>query len=220
MATLSRLSSRRLARVALVALLAGSLLALGCGQLKRALYAPDDRDEWQMPDRVIAALAIPPGSRVADIGAGGGYFTFPLADAVGPEGRVYAVDIDTEMLDYIATRAQEEGRSNVETRVAGAQDANLPDASIDLVFTSNTYHHLSDRVAYFRRLRSDLALGGRVAIVEFEETGWFSRWFGHNTDPEIIRQELADAGYTLLAAHDFLPRQSFTLYAPAPAPAP
>jgi ubiquinone/menaquinone biosynthesis C-methylase UbiE len=202
-------------RVVLVALLAAVLAAAGCGRLKRAAYAPDDRDEWQMPERVIASLAIEPGARVADVGAGGGYFTFRLADAVGPEGVVYAVDVDEEMLDYIAGRAAEEGRANVEIRRAEAGDPNLPDGAVDLVFTSNTYHHLPDRVAYFRALQTDLAPDGRIAIIEFVETGFFSRWFGHNTDPDLILEELEAAGYRRVADHDFLPRQSFTVYAPA-----
>jgi ubiquinone/menaquinone biosynthesis C-methylase UbiE len=210
----SRSTWLALLRLAVVALLAAGVATAGCGRLKRAAYAPGDRDEWQMPDRVIEALAIAPGSRVADIGAGGGYFTFRLARAVGPDGVVYAVDVDEEMLDYIAGRAAEEGLTNVETRTAQAGDPNLPDGEIDLVFTSNTYHHLPDRTAYFAQLRRDLAPDGRVAIVEFVETGWLSRWFGHNTNPEIIRDELSAAGYELVVDHDFLPRQSFAVFAP------
>jgi SAM-dependent methyltransferase len=103
----------------------------------------------------------------------------------------------------------------VEIRRAEAGDPNLPDGAVDLVFTSNTYHHLPDRVAYFRALQTDLAPDGRIAIIEFVETGFFSRWFGHNTDPDLILEELEAAGYRRVADHDFLPRQSFTVYAPA-----
>jgi len=213
---------RPAARAALAAVVPLILLALmvpGCASMKRAAYAPDDRNEWQKPDQVVAALELAPGSRVADLGAGGGYFTFRLADAVGPLGTVYAVDVDRAMLDYIARRAQEEGRANVVTVLAAPDDPELPDGAVDLVFTSNTYHHLPDRVSYFRKLHVDLAPGGRVAVVEYEAVGWFPRLFGHNTDPATIRGELHDAGYGLVRSYEFLPRQSFMIFEPSP-PAP
>ena len=75
------------------------LLAGGCNKLKRSAYDGFGRDGWQQPDRVIEALALEPGARVADLGAGGGYFTFRLADATGPDGLVYAVDVDPGMLE-------------------------------------------------------------------------------------------------------------------------
>ena len=90
----------------------------GCGGITRSFYNSPWRARWQQPERVVQTLAIQPGARVADLGAGGGYFTFRLADAVGPTGKVYAVDIDKGNLDYIARRAQEQGYSNVETVLA------------------------------------------------------------------------------------------------------
>ena len=122
----------------------------GCSAFKRFAYEGFDRDEWQQPERVLETLAIAPGMHVADVGAGGGYFTFRLADAVGESGRVYAVDVDDDMLDYLRERAAEEGYAQVEVVRGDFGDPLLSDGSIDLVFTSNTYHHLSDPVAYFR----------------------------------------------------------------------
>ena len=185
-----------------------------CTSLKRFSYEGFDRDAWQHPAEVVAALALPPGARVADLGAGGGYFTFRLAQAVGPEGRVYAVDVDRDMIDYLRARAADEGAANVQTIEAAAEDPLLPGGTIDLVFTCNTYHHLPDRVAYLQRLRPALAPGGRVAVIDYTSHGsWFAWLFGHGTPPEEIRAEFAAAGYHVVATHGFLPRQSFQVFA-------
>jgi arsenite methyltransferase len=196
-------SGTRLLGIALVA----ASLASGCGALKRLAYAPPGRDVVQQPARVVEALAIAPGARVADLGAGGGYFTFRFADAVGAEGRVFAVDVDPEMLDYLRERVRKEGRANIEVIAATPQDSNLPAGGADLIFLCNTYHHISDRVAYFAELRSRLRPGGRVAIVEYVHGD-------HGTDPEVIRTELAQAGYSFTRAPSFLDDQSFLIFTP------
>lgn len=201
--------TRRALSSAAVAL---ALLA-GCAWAKRFAYSGLDRDEWQQPERVVAALALAPGARVADLGAGGGYFTFRLADAVGPTGRVYAVDVDRDMLDYLRERAADEGRANVVVVEATPDDAKLPDAGVDLVLVVDTYHHLEKRVEYFARLRRALAPGGRLAIVEYRDGGGPA---GHFTAPETIEAELRGAGYALAAQHDFLARQSFLVFTPSP----
>ena len=186
----------------------------GCSALKRCAYAGPGRDDWQRPDEVVSALAIERGARVADLGAGGGYFTFRLADAVGPDGRVYAVDVDRAMLDYIEARSREESRSNVEVILAAPDDPKLPPDGVDLVFSSNTYHHLAERPAYFGRMKSALRPGGRVAIVEYEEhSGWLSWLIGsHATEGDAIRGEMEEAGYELTDDFQFLERQSFLVF--------
>lgn len=202
------MTRRALAAAALALALASS----GCGALKRFAYSGLSRDEWQQPDRVVAALALVPGARVADLGAGGGYFTFRLADAVGPSGVVYAVDVDPDMLDYLRARAADEARANVVVVEAAPDDPRLPDAGVDLVLVVDTYHHLEQRPAYFARAKRALAPGGRLAVIEFREDGGPS---GHFTAPETIQSELARAGYTLAGTHDFLERQSFLIFTPA-----
>lgn len=188
-------------------------LAGGCTSAKRFAYEGFDRDEWQKPDAVLALLGVGPGDRVADLGAGGGYFTFRLAEAVGGSGRVFAVDVDDDMVEYLADRARELGVENV-TAVRGEfEDPKLPDGEIDLLFTCNTYHHIADRSAYFRRVLADLAPNGRVAIVEFDgRGGWFARTFGHFTSADEIAREMREAGYEQLAKHEILPRQSFSIF--------
>jgi len=196
----------------------GLVLATGCGAIKRCAYSGPGRDEWQQPERVVAALEIRPGERVADLGAGGGYFTFRLADAVGPEGTVYAVDVDPEMVAYLRERARDEGRANVVPVLAASDDPKLPEA-VDLIFCANTYHHLKDRSAYFAGVAGDLRPGGRIAIVELSGVGFFHRLVsGHSTAASVIRSEMEAAGYREVEHHDFLSRQSFLIFSRAAEP--
>jgi ubiquinone/menaquinone biosynthesis C-methylase UbiE len=196
-------------KLAILLVLAASL---GCSGFKRWAYEGFDRDSWQHPERVVEELAIEPGARVADLGPGGGYFTFRLAEAVGPEGRIYAVDVDEDMTTYLEERIAEDGVGNVTVVLGRFEDPLLPDGEIDLLFTSNVYHHIEDRVAYFVRVRSDLAPGGRVAILELNDHSWFPRTFGHYTEPEVIVGEMEQAGYSLDREFDFIDRQSFLIF--------
>jgi predicted methyltransferase len=202
-------------RFALAAALLLALHGAGCASWKKFAYEGFDRDAWQQPDAVIALLGIGPGDRVADLGAGGGYFTFRLAEAVGESGRVYAVDVDDDMVAYLADQARERGAANVTIVRGEFADPQLPDGSIDLLFTCNTYHHIADRVDYFRRVLVDLAPNGRVAVVELDgRGGWFARTFGHFTDADEIAREMQEAGYERVAKHDLLSRQSFQIFRP------
>lgn len=193
-------------------LLLALLTQTGCtAEMKARAYADEDRDEWQQPDRVVAELGIVSGQQLADLGSGGGYFTFRLASAVGPSGRVYAVDVDSEMNERLERLARERGAANVSVVLAAHDDPRLPEP-VDLVFTSNTYHHIEDRVAYLERLTRYLSPGGRVAVVEYKRTGFLQRFLGHATEAEVIRDEFEQAGYTLEVEHDFLDRQSFLIF--------
>jgi len=190
-------------------------LVSGCASLKRCAYAGGGRDDWQQKERVVAALRLTEGSSVADLGAGGGYFTFDLAEAVGPRGRVYAVDVDEDMLAYLAEEAQSRGLGNVTPVRAGEDSPRLPEP-VDLIFISNTYHHLADRTRYFERARDSLRPGGRIAIVEYDgrNSGFFGLFADHATEPERIRREMEEAGYRVAEETDFLERQSFTIFEP------
>ena len=162
---------------------------------------------------MIGSLDIQRGDRVADLGAGGGYFTPRLAEAVGPSGRVYAVDVDEDMLEHVIKRTAEEGHSNVEAVLAAYHDPLLPESGVDLIFTSNTYHHLENRTTYFDQAKRYLRPGGRVAIIEHKRSGWFQKLFPHYTRAEVIRSEMQAAGYRLEHEYDFLERQSFLVFA-------
>jgi arsenite methyltransferase len=191
---------------------ATAVLLAGCAQLKQCAYEGVNRDDWQQPQKVIAALNIRPGDRVADLGSGGGYFTFRLAEAVGPGGRVYAVDIDRDMVDLIAKRIKQETLSNIEPVLAKSDDPLLPKTGVDLIFTSNTYHHIDKRIAYFANLRKYLRPGGRIAIIDFDRRSWFVGLFRHYTPTEFIKPEMEQAGYSLQQELGFLDRQSFLIF--------
>ena len=99
--------------------------------------------------------------------------------------------------------------------LAAPDDPKLPDGEIDLVFSSNTYHHIENRTDYFRGLRADLAPGGRLAIVDYDGSrGWLVRLIGHYSDPDQMLREMREAGYEVEARHDFLDRQSFVVFTP------
>ena len=184
----------------------------GCGDIKHFVYEGFGRDGWQTPDKVIRSLELEEGDHVADLGAGGGYFTFRLADAVGGGGKVYAADIDSNMIEHLQQRARDEGYPNVEAVRGDVDDPLLPEDSLDLVFTCNTYHHLPDRIACFARLKKYLRAGGRVAVIEFNGEGWFQKLFKHSTDAEVIRSEMQAAGYRQERSYDYLPRQHFLVF--------
>jgi ubiquinone/menaquinone biosynthesis C-methylase UbiE len=196
--------------------LAFTLLLAGCARLKQCAYEGVNRDDWQQPHKVIAALKIRPGAIVADLGSGGGYFTFRLAEAAGPTGKVYAVDVDPDMVDLIAKTAKEKAAGNIEPILAKANDPMLPKTGIDLIFTSNTYHHIDNRVAYFANLRQYLRPGASVAIIDFDRRGWLEGLLRHYTPSEFIKREMEQAGYTLRQEYDFLDRQSFVIFTTNP----
>lgn len=187
-------------------------LVAGCTTVKRLMYEGWGRDSWQQPERVVRELDLRPGDRVADLGAGGGYFTFRLADAVGPAGRVYAVDVDGGMVEYVNGQATKRGYGNVEGVLGAYDDPRLPDDGVDLIFTCDTYHHLEDRSEYFKRAARHLRPDGRIAIVDYSGKGWFIRLLGHFTAPEVIREEMESAGYRLEKSLDFIDRQSFQIF--------
>jgi arsenite methyltransferase len=189
-----------------------ALLIAGCARLKQFAYEGFNRDSWQQPDKVIAALNLHPGEIVADLGSGGGYFTFKLAKAVAPSGKVYAVDVDKDMIDLISKRIKEESGNNVETILATPTDPRLPQTGVDLIFTVNTYHHIADRSAYFANARKYLRPGGRIAIIDLDRRAWLEGLLGHYTPSETIKREMEQAGYTLQQQLDFLDRQSFLIF--------
>jgi ubiquinone/menaquinone biosynthesis C-methylase UbiE len=192
--------------------LAAVLVLAGCTNLKRLAYEGFGRDDWQKPDQVVQSLNIRPGDRVADLGSGSGYFTFRLAQAVGPAGKVYAVDVDRGLSEDLAERAQKEGLRNIETVLARHDDPLLPGPGVDLIFTSNTYHHIEARVKYFADAGKYLRPDGRIAIVDFNGNYWFERLIGHYTATAAVKKEMEEAGYRLDRDFDFLERQSFLIF--------
>lgn len=172
-------------------------------------YQEPDRYTWQYPERVIKALKLESGMKVADLGSGTGYFTFRLAEAVGSSGKVYAVDIDADMNAIIDKQSVAKQIENVRTILAVEHDP-LISEKMDLIFSVNAYHHLKDRAHYFRNAARYLKPGGRIAIIDFREGA-----FKHFTPRKVLLEEFKTAGYALDKNHGFLPRQNFLVFTQA-----
>ncbi len=171
-----------------------------------------ERDAWQKPHEVIRALNLTPSSKVADIGAGTGYFSVRLAHMT-PRGRVYAVDIEPDMVKYVADRAKREKLTNLRTVLAAPDDARLPE-KVDRVLLVDTYHHIDAREAYFKRLRDHLQPGGQVAIVDFTKASPMGPPPEERIAPEQVVAEMQKAGYRLVRSPKFLPDQYMLVFMP------
>ena len=172
-----------------------------------------DRAQWQKPERVISALELRPGERVADVGCGPGYFTMPLAEAVGPTGKVWAVDIEPKMIERVQDHVTKRELHNVEPLLSREDDPGLPEGVVDTVLIVNTYHHFNYRPVYVSKLKRALAPGGRIVIIDFVPKSRDERGFGPRLEMQLSRRtvdaELATSGFYPAAVHSFLPEQYF-----------
>jgi arsenite methyltransferase len=181
---------------------------------KAKMFNKKAADPKNKPDRILETLALQPGQSVADVGAGGGYFSQRFAEAVGENGIVYAIDTSPEFLEFVRKAADAKGLSNIKTVLVAEDKLILPKKSFDIIFLRNVYHHLQNRVKYFGNLKEFLKPGGKIVIIEYKRGGplSFHRIFGHYVLKETIVKEVEDAGYKLKNDYDFLPKQSFTVY--------
>jgi len=195
--------------------LLGAMLAGGVTE-SRAQLAPRKADEWvttlegpqrvatQKIDEVLAKLRLKSGMVVADIGAGSGLFSRPLAKAVAPAGKVYAVDIQRDLLDYINKRDREENIRNVQTVLGEYDDPKLPARNVDLAFINDVLHHIQNRAAYLKALGTYMKPAGRIAIIEMDKSDPNTP---HKNQPELLvgREEIlkwmSDAGFKLVEEH-------------------
>ena len=175
------------------------------------VFDDPERDAWQKPHAVIQALALKPDAIVADLGAGTGYFAARLANML-PKGAVYAVDVEPEMVKYLAERAKREGLKNLRPVAAAPDDARLP-AKVDLILLVDVYHHIENRERYFGKLAASLKPGGRVAVIDFRLDSPEGPPKAARIAPEKVKAELSAAGYALQSEHGFLPRQYFLVFA-------
>ena len=183
------------------------------GDAEKWAHVFDDpaRDEWQKPHEVIQALGLAPDAVVADLGAGTGYFSARLADMLRAAGRVYAVDLEPDMVKHLAKRARDEHLPNLVPVKATPQDARLP-AKVDLVLLVDVYHHIDDRERYFARLMRSLKPGGRLAVIDFTMDSPDGPPREARVAPEAVKAELGRAGYAFVEEHGFLPRQYFLIF--------
>lgn len=177
------------------------------------LEAPD-RDGWQRPDRIMDALGIADASRVADVGAGAGWFTIRLARRVGPQGLVYAEDVQQEMLNAISRRVQREGLANVRPVLGRGSDPRLPAGSMDAVLIVDAYHEIEDRVALLANVAEALKPQGKVGIIDFRvEGGGPGPALDERVDPDAVVADARRAGLRIVANETFLPYQFFLIFA-------
>jgi ubiquinone/menaquinone biosynthesis C-methylase UbiE len=144
---------------------AGQLAARPAEEWIKLLDSPE-RVAGLKIEEIVAALHLRPGDVVADLGAGSGLFAAPLAKAVGDKGTVYAVDIDSKLIDHIQQKVKQQGISNVQTVLGQFGDPMLPSTTVDVAFLHDVLHHIEDRPGYLKQVTRYLAPSGRIAIVE------------------------------------------------------
>jgi len=178
------------------------------------------RDEWQRPELVVENLGLREGMRVADLGAGTGYFSRYLSKAVGPSGTVYAVETEPTLVTHLRDRAEAEGSDNLIPVLTSANTPRLPLSGIDLVLIVDTFHHIDDRLTYFGDTRKRLRPAGRVAIIDWKKK---ELPVGPGLDHKIARdqvvEEMERAGYELSDESTDLPYQYFLMFKPRSQPA-
>lgn len=172
-----------------------------------------EREQWQQPDQVVYSLDLKSEDEVADIGAGSGYFTIRLAKSIGPSGKVYAVDIDQKLLDYVEARAEREKLDNIQTILASGDDPKLGSASVDLIFICDTLHHIPNRAPYYKLLLRALRPGGRLVIVDFHKRELpVGPPVEMKIDKKACIKEIEAAGFRLAKDYDFLKYQYFLVF--------
>jgi ubiquinone/menaquinone biosynthesis C-methylase UbiE len=177
-----------------------------------------DRDIWQKPDQIMDTLGIADGSKVADIGAGGGYFTVRLARRVGPNGVVWAEDVQPQMLEAIKRRvAKDVAKDNLRPvrYVQGtSSDPMLPAASVDAVIILETYQEIQygNPLLFMQNVRAAVREGGRVGVIDYKEQGAGPGPDGGRPDPDTIIAVAEQAGLRLLKRESFLPFQFFLVF--------
>jgi ubiquinone/menaquinone biosynthesis C-methylase UbiE len=177
-----------------------------------ALEDPE-RDAWQKPREVIAALELRSGERVADIGAGSGYFALRFAHHVGTDGRVFAIDVSQDMLAHLEQQAKTAGLTNVEPKRVPPDDPQLADGSVDRVFVCDVWHHVGDQESYLDKLKRALRPSGQLVMIDFQKR---ELPVGPPVPMKIAREDLIAQlerhGFRLAREHTFLPYQYFLVF--------
>ena len=170
-----------------------------------------ERDSREKVAEVIRALRIQPGSVVADIGTGYGYYAVRLSPAVGPRGRVFAEEIDGPLVEKLRGRLAEEKIGNVTVLLGAPDDPRLPKVALDAVLLSDVYHEIERPAAVLARLKEALKPGGRLIIVDYLEPSMAGRPRAeqgkkHNIGPEYVERDLKMAGFTIVERRESLAR--------------
>jgi len=179
-------------------------------QYQQTLENPERIAALQV-DRVVGVLALTAGMRVADLGAGTGVFTLPLAKAVGPAGKVYAIDVDAALLAIVSEKAKAAAVTAIETIVAGDTNPKVPEP-VDLLFVCDTMHHLPNQAEYVKQFGTLLRPGGRVVIIDFNDGHWPAGHESFAISPAQVDAWMQAAGFKRSATHTFLATNFFHVY--------
>jgi ubiquinone/menaquinone biosynthesis C-methylase UbiE len=172
-----------------------------------------DRELWQRPEQIMDALFIGEGSTVADLGAGGGWFTIRLARRVGPNGKVYAEDIQPQMIHAIDGRVRGEGLHNVETVLGTALDPRLPAGTLDAALIVDAYHEIEQPITLLRNVAHALKPTGLIGIVDFTKEGSGpGPALEERVDPERVVRDAEAAGLELRRREGFLRYQYLLIF--------
>lgn len=164
-------------------------------------------------EEILQCLELKEGSVVADIGSGGGSYTYRFSQAVGKHGKVYAIDVDQRYLDFVRTKAAAKGLSNVTTLLTKGSELVLPRKSVDLVFMRDVFHDISRPQQYFSNIHRALKAGGRVAIIDFLNDGISKESItGHCTDERVILEAMQNCEFEHYRSFNFLRKQSFNIF--------
>ena len=174
-----------------------------------------ERETEEAPTKAIAALKLRQGQVVADIGAGSGYYTMLLRAAVGPRGRVYATDIQPEMLALIRKKIETPAVTNVELVLGTPTESRLPDGAIDLALMVDVYHELAQPQVFLQSLKRAIKPDGRLVLIEFrKESAWVPIREEHKMTVREARMELEAEGYRFEGVIDVLPWQHILVFRP------
>ena len=172
-----------------------------------------ERVDEESPDRALDAIQVVRGSTVADVGAGSGYMTVRMARRVGPTGKVYATDIQPEMLVLLRQRLMREGVSNVEPVLGQIDDPRLPPAAIDLILMVDVYHELSEPQRMLRRMRDALKPDGRLVLLEYrKEDPTIPIRIEHKMTVAEAKMEVEAEGFRMWKVDEGLPRQHILIF--------
>jgi len=171
------------------------------------------REGWQRVPEILKALAIGEGSVVADVGAGGGFFTVRLAELVGPKGRVLAVDIEKGIIRELRNRVEKEKLGNVEVILGAVDDPKLPPGELDAVLIVNAYHEMTEHQAMLDHIRRALKPGGRLVLLEPNRPSEKGRTrqqlaLDHLIDPDSVREDLRQAGFEVIDFEEQFAKQN------------
>lgn len=173
----------------------------------------DERVEEENPDLALSALKIARGATVADVGAGSGYMSIKLARIVGPTGKVYANDIQPQMIELLRKRLARERITNVEPILGGPDDPRLPEGAIDLILMVDVYHEFQAPQVMLRKMRASLVPGGRLVLLEYrKEDPSIPIIFEHKMSVSEARLEVEAEGFVLSRVEEMLPRQHLLVF--------